>query len=193
MRYNFYVTSSETYFNHFDHDYTQGSPEFVSQVLDNQEALGQSTLYLQTMGGVRAKVYFPNLGHWTDTLEGCHLVVNEAKLVLPAYTALIDSVYKAPQNYLLVGFSSDTTTYLLPDYIEGSAFFDGTYHSSKQAVHFRITEYLQSMIDGKRDNLGLSLGINGAAYNATRYVINGPNAMDGEKMRLEVTYSIVNE
>lgn len=193
MRYNFYVTSSDAYFNHFDHDYTQGSPEFVSQLMDGQESLGQSTLYLQTMGGVRAKVLFPNLTHWTDTLEGCRLVVNEAKLILPATTALMDSIYKAPKNFMLVGFSSDTTTYLLPDYLEGSAFFDGTYNSSKQAVSFRITEYLQQMIDGKKDNLGLSLGINGAAYNATRYVINGPEASDGEKMRLEVTYSIVNE
>jgi hypothetical protein len=193
MRYNFYVTSSDAYFNHVDHDYTQGSPEFVSQLMEGQESLGQSTLYLQTMGGVRAKVQFPNLTHWTDTLEGCRLVVNEAKLILPATTALMDSIYKAPKNFMLVGFSSDTTTYLLPDYLEGSAFFDGTYNSSKQAVSFRITEYLQQMIDGKKDNLGLSLGINGAAYNATRYVINGPEASDGEKMRLEVTYSIVNE
>lgn len=193
MRYNFYVTSSDTYFNHFDHDYTQGSPEFVNQLLDNQEVLGQSTLYLQTMGGVRAKVFFPNLSHWADTLEGCHLVVNEARLILPASTTLTDSVYKAPKNFLLVGFSSDTTTYLLPDYLEGSSFFDGTYSSSKHAVNFRISEYMQSMIDGKKDNLGLSLGINGSAYNATRYIINGPDALDGEKMRLEVTYSIVNE
>ncbi len=49
------------------------------------------------------------------------------------------------------------------------------------------------MIMKKKDNLGLSLGINGAAYNATRYVINGPEVLTGEKMRLEVTYSIVNE
>jgi hypothetical protein len=193
MRYNFYVTSSDTYFNHFDHDYSQGSPEFVSQLLDGQEALGQSDIYLQTMGGVRAKVLFPNLSHWTDTLEGCRLVVNEAKLILPANAALTDSIFKTPKNFLLVGFGSDTTTYLLPDYLEGSAFFDGTYSSSKQAVSFRITEYLQQMIDGKKDNLGLSLGINGAAYNATRYIINGPEAPVDEKMRLEVTYSIVNE
>ncbi len=193
MRYNFYVTSSDTYFNHFDHDYLQGSPEFVSQLMEGQESLGQSDIYLQTMGGVRAKVLFPNLSHWTDTLEGCRLVVNEAKLILPANAALTDSIYKAPKNFVLVGFSSDTTTYLLPDYLEGSSFFDGTYNSSKQSVSFRITEYLQHMIDGKKDNLGLSLGINGASYNASRYVINGPEATAGEKMRLVVTYSIVNE
>ena len=192
-RYDFYVTSSDSYFNHVDHDYTQGSSEFMSQLLDDQTELGQSILYLQAMGGVKAKVYFPNICHWADTLEGCRLVVNEAKLVLPASLTLTNSVYKAPSNLILLGFNSDSTTYLLPDYYEGSTFFDGAYNSSKHSVSFRITEYLQSMIMNKKDNLGLSLGINGAAYNATRYVINGPDATTEEKMRLEVTYSIVNE
>lgn len=192
-RYDFYVTSSDSYFNHVDHDYTQGSSEFMSQLLDDQTELGQSILYLQAMGGVKAKVYFPNICHWADTLEGCRLVVNEAKLVLPASLTLTNSVYKAPSNLILLGFNSDSTTYLLPDYYEGSTFFDGAYNSSKHSVSFRITEYLQSMIMNKKDNLGLSLGINGAAYNATRYVINGPEATTEEKMRLEVTYSIVNE
>ena len=192
MRYNFYVTSSDTYFNHFDHDYTQGNPEFVSQLVDGQEGLGQSTLFLQTMGGVRAKVLFPNLAHWADTLEGCRMVVNEARLILPA-SVLVDSVYKAPSAFMIVGISSDTTTYLLPDYLEGSSFFDGNYSSSRNEVAFRITEYMQSIIMKKKDNLGLSLSINGSAYNASRYVINGPEALSGEKMRLEVTYSIVNE
>ena len=194
MRYNYHVTSYDTYFNHFDHDYTQGSPEFVSQVLDKQWDLGQSTLYLQTMGGVRARVMFPNLSHWTDSLEGCHLVVNEAKLILPASSALADSsVFGPPVALILLGFNADSTTYLLPDYYEGSGFFGGTYNASTQSVAFRISEYLQSMILEKKENLGLSLGINGAAYNAQRWIVNGPEAETGEKMRLEVTYSLVNE
>ena len=193
MRYNFYVTSSDAYFNHFDHDYSQGSPEFVSQLIDEQEALGQSSIYLQTMGGVRAWVKFPNLNHWTDSLEGCHLVVNEAKLILPASSMMTDSVFKAPTNFILLGFKADSTTYLLPDYYEGSGYFGGTYSASNQAVTFRITEYLQSIIMEEKDNIGLCLGINGAAYNASRLVINGPESNEIEKMRLEVTYSIVNE
>jgi hypothetical protein len=193
MRYNFYVTSSDAYFNHFDHDYSQGSPEFVSQLIDEQEALGQSSIYLQTMGGVRAWVKFPNLNHWTDSLESCHLVVNEAKLILPASSMMTDSVFKAPTNFILLGFKADSTTYLLPDYYEGSGYFGGTYSASNQAVTFRITEYLQSIIMEEKDNIGLCLGINGAAYNASRLVINGPESNEIEKMRLEVTYSIVNE
>lgn len=193
MRYNYYVTSSDAYFNHFDHDYTQGSTEFVNQLIDGQEALGQSTIYLQAMGGVRAWVKFPNLDHWADSLEGCHLVVNEAKLILPASTMLTDSIFKAPTNYILLGFNADSTTYLLPDYYEGTGYFGGTYNASNQTITFRITEYLQSVILKKKDNIGLCLGINGAAYNAGRLVINGPESNEMKKMHLEVTYSIVNE
>lgn len=193
MRYNFFVTSSDVQFNHFEHDYSQGSPEFVNQMIGNQHELGQSTVYLQTMGGVRTWLKFPNLNHWTDSLDGCHLVVNEAKLVLPASSMLTDSIYKAPSNFILLGFNADSTTYLLPDYYEGTGYFGGTFNTSNQSVTFRITEYIQSVILEKRDNNGICLGINGTAYNAQRLVINGPESNEMEKMKLEVTYSIVNE
>ena len=193
MRYNFYVTSSDVYFNHFEHDYSQGSPEFVNQMIGNQHELGQSAVYLQTMGGVRTWLKFPNLSHWTDSLDGCHLVVNEAKLVLPASSMLTDSIFKAPSNFILLGFNADSTTYLLPDYYEGAGYFGGTFNTSNQSVTFRITEYIQSVILEKRDNEGICLGINGTAYNAQRLVINGPESNEMEKMKLEVTYSIVNE
>ena len=193
MRYNYYVTSSDTYFNHFDHDYDQGSPEFVQQLMEGQEGLGQERVYLQTMGGVRTFIQFPNLVHWVDSLKDCHLVVNEAKLILPVSQQLLDSVYKAPSVLALIGFNADSTTYLLPDYYEGTSYFGGEYDAKNHTVTFRISEYMQDVILQKKDNAGLSLGINGAAYNAHRLVINGPEAIEGEKMRLEVTYSLVNE
>ena len=102
-------------------------------------------------------------------------------------------IYKAPSVYSLIGFNGDSTTYLLPDYYEGSNYFGGSYSSSKQSVTFRISEYVQSIIMEKKENMGISMGINGASYGAQRLVINGPNAPVGEKIRLEVTYSIVNE
>ena len=193
MRYNFYITSSDTYFNHFDHDYTQGSTDFVNQVLNGQEAMGQEVLYLQTMGGVKANLLFPNLSRWGDSLEDCHLVINEAKLILPALPMSVDSIYTAPNSCVLVGYNPDSTTYILPDYFEGTGFFGGTYDANQQNVSFRITEYMQSILLGKKQNLGLSLSINGASYNACRFIINGPASSNEDKMRLEVTYSIVEE
>lgn len=193
MRYSFFVTSSDAYFNHFDHDYSQGSQAFTDQLLDGQTALGQEMVYLQTMGGVRTRIQFPNLAHWQDTLQAGHIVVNEAQLIIPAASLSLDSIYKAPQAFVLTGFNADNSTYLLPDYYEGANFFGGSYNATKNAVVFRISEYMQSVIMGKKDDYGLSLGINGGSYNAQRFVINGPEAPEGERMRLEVTYSIVNE
>ncbi len=193
MRYDYYVTSSEVYFNHVDHDYTQGSTEFVDQLVNGNLEAGQQTVYLQTMGGVRTRIYLPNLTHWADTLDGSYIVVNEAKLVLPVDETSVDSVFRLPTNFVLLGFNSDSTTYLLPDYYEGTNYFGGTFINSQRAVVFRISEYLQSIISEKKENHGLSLGINGAGYNAYRMIINGPESQQDNKMRLEVTYSLVNE
>ena len=191
MRYNFFVTSSDTYFNQISHDYSQGSPEFVSQVLDGESTLGQQVVYTQTMGGVRTKVTFPNFTHWDDTLVGAHIIINDARLVVPA--AVVDtSVFTAPNMMVLVGFNADGTTSLLPDYLEGTNYFGGSYDSKTNTISFRISEYLQDLLT-KDENYGLSLGINGAGYSAQRLILNGPEAQQGQKMQLRVTYSIVNE
>ena len=47
LRYYYYVTSSDNYFNHFDHDYTQGDPDFTQQLLQGNVGLGQERVYLQ--------------------------------------------------------------------------------------------------------------------------------------------------
>ena len=193
MRYDYYVTTSDVFFNHIDHDYSQGNPEFIDQLINGNFATGQETVYLQTMGGVRTRILFPNLEHWGDTLEEGHIVINEAKLILPVAEWSVDSTFTVPSTLVLLGFNADSTTYLLPDYYEGNAYFGGSYSSTNKEVMFRVSEYVQSMIMGKKDNVGVSLGINGASYNAQRMVINGPQSTEEKKMHLEVTYSIVKE
>ena len=193
MRYDFYVTSSDVYFNHIDHDYDQGSPAFIDQLVNGNIATGQETVYLQTMGGVRTRILFPNLTRWNDTLENSHIVINEAKLILPVAEWSVDSTFTVPSTLVLVGFNADSSTYLLPDYYEGTSYFGGSYSSKEKAVTFRVSEYMQSILLGNKDNVGISLGINGASYNAQRLLINGPQSTEEKKMHLEVTYSIVKE
>ena len=48
-----------------------------------------------------------------------------------------------------------------------------------------------SFIMNEKPNTGLSLGINGAGFNAQRWVLNGPAAE--RPMRIEITYSIVQD
>lgn len=195
MRYDFYVTSSDVYFNHFDHDYSLGSPEFRQQVVDGDITLGSNTLYAQTMGGVRTKIIFPNLEHWADTLENRHILINEAKLILTSNASVDDSSFlKSPQSLILVGQNEDGTSYVLPDYLEGSAYYGGTYTAATRTAFFRISEYMQSIIMKEKPNNGISFGINGASYNATRWILNGNDTIHGDnKLRVEVTYSLVGE
>ena len=194
IRYDFYVNSNTTYFNHFDHDYTQGHPDFVQQLVEGDTTLGQRQLYLQSMGGVRTLLRFPNVSQWAKAFEGQHVIINEAKLIVPASPAIADSsCYSAPTNLVLVGLNADGSTYILNDNYEGANYFGGTYNASNQTVTFRISRYLQSLVLSENPDYGLSMGISGAAYNAQRWVVNGPEAESGNKLHLEVTYSVVND
>ena len=190
LRYDYYITSADTYFNQIFHDYTYGDTEFCGQVLEGDTTLGQQRIYLQTMGGVRTKILFPTLAHWTDTLtEGSHIVINEAKLIVPAAT-VDTAVFTAPSTLSLVYFKGDGTSSVLPDFYEGTNYYDGTYNNTSHAAMFRISEYLQDILLGKTVDHGLSLGINGGSYNAHRLIVNGPKA-ETNPLRIEMTYSIV--
>ena len=193
LRYYYYVTSSDNYFNHFDHDYTQGDPDFTQQLLQGNVGLGQERVYLQCMGGIRTRIYFPNITHWADSLDKSHIVINEAKLILPAPPDIDTMLFTSPSKLVLIGFNEDSTTFILPDNYEGESYFGGSYDAQSKSVTFRISEHIGQLVLNKKANHGLSLGIDGASYNPYRWVVNGPEAIQGNRMRLDVTYSIVNE
>lgn len=193
MRYNFYITSDDVYFNQYIHDYSLGSPEFIQQVIDGDTILGQQQLYLQSMGGVRAVIRFPYLTHWEDTLEDSHIIINEAKLILPTSPLIPDSgLYHNITNLALLNIVNADTTTVLPDYFEGSNYYGGNYSATQRQVFFRISEYIQRIMKGEITNKGMYLSITGASYNALRWILNGPEAEEN-KLRCEIRYSIVKE
>ena len=194
MRYDFYITSDDVYFNQYLHDYTLGSAEFTQQVLQNDTLLGQTQLYLQAMGGIRCFISFPDLKEWAESLqeEDTHLIINEAKLVIPAAGTPDSTILTAPSSLAVVDLKSTGTTALLPDYLEGTNYYGGSYSSTKRNVTFRISEYLQGVILGD-DSKGLYLSITGASYNAYRWVIAGPEANQDKTLKCEIKYSIVKE
>lgn len=195
-RYNFYITSADTYYSQYEHDYTLGSSEFTQQVIEHDTALGQQVLYLQSMGGIRSLIQFPNLKHWEDSLAGTgrHIIINEAKLILPASSLLDDSSHFANVSSLaLLNFNNDSTTSVLPDYYEGTSYYGSTYSSTTKSVFFRISEYMQRVMQGKTDSRGIYLSITGAAYNAQRWIIAGPDSDEENRLRCEIKYSIIGE
>ena len=193
MRYYFYITSEDAYFNQYLHDYTLGSPEFTQQVVDSNASLGQDLLYLQSMGGVRIVMTFPNLTKWANILQpNEHIIINEAKLIFPASTTLDDDSNLTPPTTLaLLNIVNDEQTSLLQDYYEGASYYGGNYSSAKKSVTFRIGEHLQRIIKGVQESQGLYVTVSGAAVNAQRWIVAGPNADNG--LRCEIKYSIIGE
>jgi hypothetical protein len=193
LRYDFYVTSSDVYFTHYEHDYETGSDDFRQQVLQGDTALGADVLYLQAMGGVKTFLKFPEVETWVDSL-GKRVVINEAKLIISGSASVGDSsYYPAPSKLVVVGIRADGTNFLLPDYYEGDSYYGGAYSSKTNTVTFRISEYLQDIVSGVTPNLGVYLAINAASYNAQRWVIAGPSSTEGNRLKLELTYSLVGE
>ncbi len=195
MRYYFYITSEETYFNQYLHDYSLGSTEFVQQTVQGDTTLGQQQVYLQSLGGIRAVLRFPNITRWTNFLDdNQHIIINEAKLILPASSALGDSsIYTAPSSLALLNINKDGSTSLLQDYYEGNSYYGGSYSNTKKSVTFRIAEHLQRVILGQLESKGVYLSITGASFNAQRWIIAGPESADENKLRCEIKYSIVGE
>lgn len=194
MRYDFYITSDDVYFNQYLHDYTLGSAEFTQQVLQNDTLMGQTQLYLQSMGGIRSFISFPDLLDWANALQedGTHLIINEAKLIIPA-SETIDTTLLAPTTLAVISLKKTGGTALLPDYMEGTSYYGGSYSSTKKNVTFRISEYLQGIILGSENSKGLYLSIAGASYNAQRWVIAGPDANQNQTLKCEIKYSLVKE
>ena len=189
MRYDFYITSDDAYFNQYLHDYTLGATEFTQQVLQNDTLMGQTQLYLQSMGGIRSFLSFPDLMEWANTMQedGNHLIINEAKLIIPA-DETIDTTWLAPTTLALISLKKTGGTALLPDYMEGTGYYGGSYSSDKKNVTFRISEYLQGVILGSENSQGIYLSIAGASYNAQRWVIAGPDANQEQVLKCEIKY-----
>ena len=193
MRYNYYITSDDLYFNQYHHDYTLGAPEFVQQVVDGDTAMGQQQLYLQSMGGVRSLIRFPHIHQWA-TSEKTHIVINEAKLILPTSPLVSDSsLYEDISSLALLYIKENGNTSVLPDYMEGSNYYGGTYSKTQRQVVFRISEYLQRLMKEQKADRGMYLSITGASYNALRWILTGPESNEDNKLRCEIKYSIVGE
>ena len=183
LSYDFGISSSDVWVNHYTHDYTGHENIFE----DN------SRLYLQGSAGTKVRIEFPNIKEWADGIEG-HVVINEAKLILTG--AVSDTaMYTPPASLIFVGekHGTDTTYVYLPDQYEGSNYFGGTYNSSEGTVWFRISQYIQKLVkNGSYGDIdGLYININGASTVARRWAFYGPGREN--PLRLEIVYSIVNE
>lgn len=193
LRYEFFITTSEARYNYFDHNnYADADPAFQNQVLNGDTASGSQKLYTQAMAGVKTKLRFPHLSKMAA--DGKNVVINEAKLL---FRSTEDTVLTPPSQMVLVKDKGDGTYTVLPDQLEGDAYFGGLYKSSVNGYEFRITHYVQDLLlnPAQTDNYGLYFFVLSASSKADRWVFNGPRPETDtlNSLKLQLIYSIVEE
>ena len=139
--------------------------------------------FIQTLGGTRTAVRFPNL----MDLAGMDQVLAKAELIMPVKGSYYP--YYAPPAQLFI-FRKDSLgveTYL-PDQFGGLGLIDGNYRPSENEFRFNITRYVQRVLEGSIPNNGIEVLAGSTGVTANRVVLNGPAAAQ-DPMLLRLTFT----
>lgn len=177
---NYRVTSQCEHLNLFNHHlYADATALLKKQIIDKDTLAGDSLVFIQSMAGVKAKLYFPFIKKWAEQKAS----ISQAELVLPI--ANTDLNIYAPPAALALSRITDSTLAIISDaklYTIG-----GTYDALKKEYRFNVSRYIQDLILGIYEDKGLSLVAGNYGVSANRVVIKGNGQTKG--LRLEIKYS----
>jgi hypothetical protein len=190
LRQDFPITQFAKRANYFENlSYDQAHPVLVEQIFgDDSEASGDSLLFVQSMGQLRANIRFPYL---SELSMAANVTINQARLIVPLADGFSDEMFPPAQELFLLRYDENGEMVPLADMQFGAEYFGGTFNEGLKQYSFSITQHLQEVMDGKVDDHGLTLVIPQAAENARRVVLNGPGVLN-RPMRLEIIYTVFN-
>ena len=158
-------------------------------------------MYVQGAAGTRVWVKFPNIQAWARNIAdslNTNIAINDAKVILSG--AVTDTAMYNPPAKLVAAaakFDTDTTYAILPDQYVSSEYFGGSYSAETAQVWFRITEYLQNVIqDGVYATQcdGILIYVDQGSSSPHRWAFYGPQTTEEDKrIRLEIVYSMIND
>lgn len=172
-------------FSHFQHDRSTAINDLKTQ-LDGTSPAQNSTVYVQSMAGVKTKIEMPYLMNW---LNQGKISINKAELVIKVdvnQTYMLDT-FAAPVKLVLFGINDDGTNYVLPDANEGDSYLGGGYNATTHEYRFNIGRYVQQVLTGKKNNNGLYLLAANGAINANRVVLGGGTGSNAMKLNISYT------
>lgn len=179
--------SSVGRFSAFDHyNFSTADPYLQSQLSTSS---ADTTLFIQSLAGTKAKIEFPYLLHWNDSGR---VAINKAELVIKVDTtnALYQlDTFAAPPKLILFGITATNTNYAIPDAYEANEVYGGSYNSSAKEYRFNIDRYIQQVLNGSIENTGLYLVASGGAIGANRVVVGSGSSKGYQKMKLNITYT----
>jgi len=182
LAFNIVIDENATRFSRFVHDYT-GTP-VEAQIAS--PSLGQQSIYMQAMAGLKGKIEFPHL----DILADSGLTaLNRAELVITVDDDLTGAYLPNSRLIVLVApESGDGAGTFTADFFEGDAFFDGFWDIPTNSYRINLTRHLQNILNGNNPNTGLYLITVSSGVTANRTVLLGPEA-SADNMKLELIFT----
>lgn len=188
LKFNYLINSNCARFGHFDHDYSLGSPEFVSQVIDKDTTLGNNVCYVQSLGGIKTFLRFPEI---TDYYANGEVAVNEARLFLSC--AEIEPLLDPATQLIMVARNDEGSYDILNDQVIGDSYFGGYYDDDLNGYWFRITSTVQDLMRESFTDYGFEIYVTGGSVNAERVILHGTDPASLEnRMKLVITYTNLN-
>ncbi len=186
LSYDYIITTATANVSKYEHNRNNAEFSFREQVVNGDTILGQEKFYLQGFGGIETVIRMPHINKWA--IRG-NVAINEAKLLLPGYGD--DNFFSPPTRLALYKIGADSSFYTLTDEFEGDTYFDGNYNSITNSYEFRITRYIQSLInDTTQPNNGLGLFVSGEPVNANRFIFKGNQfGSDTTGIKLEILFT----
>lgn len=189
-RHDFPVTQFTQRINLFESfGYDDAHPMLRAQLFGEEPYVaGDSLLFLQSMGMLRANIHFPHISRLAET---ANVTINQARLIIPLAEAFEDDLFPPPNELILLRFDEDDKVQPIADMQFGDEYFGGLYDEGRKQYNFNITQHLQQVMDGKIPDKGLTVMVTRASENAGRVVLNGPGSAV-RPMRLEIIYTVFN-
>lgn len=174
------------HFNHFAHDYGTAHQKLQSQLsIANDTANGNQNIFLQSMAGLGARVFFPDL---TALCDSGPIAVGRAELIFqvdedPQWQ---NANYKSPAGLWLRAFKSDGTQEAVVD--AGTPWFGGSYDATLKVYKFDIARHINQVCNGKMGNYGFYVYPAESTSKPYRVVLGG-GKNSNYPIRLNIAYT----
>ncbi len=173
-----------TRMEHFEYD---NAHELLrAQILEQDQSVADSLLFLQSLGALRANIQIPFFEAVADIPR---LLINKAELVVPVAEGFASEELPLSKDLMLIRINEQGQLRLLDDYFVGASYFGGRLDEDKMQYTFNISMYFQQLLDGHFTNEELALLVGGLTDDMSRVVLHGPGRVDNP-MRLVIYYSV---
>lgn len=188
LSYEILINDNCSWINSYKHNYENVN---LNQVI-NDSLYSHDVAYLQGISGLRAGLQIT----FSDSLLAAAergIAINKAELVLPVATEYVNDIRVNPTFLAVYRINDDGTNDFIEDIFLGEEYYDGGYHSDKDAYVFNIVRHIQNLLNPEPtsviENRGLFLVVNEARTNANSLVLKNQDGKNAA--HLNIIYTLI--